>query len=67
MAKMDRTGIAWGVLLGITVTGMYEGFVSLFHDQPEDAFINIIAAVLILCIFMVLTRKVLFPEAYAKK
>jgi hypothetical protein len=67
MPKIDKTGLAWGVLFAVLVNGIYNDFVSLLQEHFQDVVVISIATFAVALIVIFGFRKVLFPEDYERK
>lgn len=59
--KIDKAGVAWGVLFGVVINGLYNGLLSLLHENFQEVALISIATILLVVIVLIGFRKILFP------
>jgi hypothetical protein len=62
MAKVDKKGLVWGLLLSVVVNGLYETVKSLMEGNTYEETIVFVATCFVAVVVMIAFWKLLFTE-----
>lgn len=67
MPEIDKVGVAWGVLFGVLINGIFLAILSLLHLNFQDMTLASVATIITFVIVIIAFRNLLFPESKEEK